>query len=256
MTPRSAARLLLTVALLPSDATAQADGRILGATLTVQAATDSPTRVELEYDLSRPLESGRVSWRALAFAGALPTDVTASVGGEPVAVSLDASDLPLLRGSVALGPGSAVNGADSESGGADPEYGAALGSSFSLVFTYRLPPRGDAGENELELDVPVLLLDWPPEAAPEGMFKARLAFPPGFAPVERFPTVPLLERRGAGGEVSEYELSLPVIPSLVRVRARLGGPRFLAFGASVDAVVIGALLVVGWIGWRRFRPSA
>jgi hypothetical protein len=114
-----------------------------------------------------------------------------------------------------------------------------------LTLRYELPP----GPDGLDVRVPILLVDWPPFAAPEEFFIARLTLPPGTSIVERFPTVPLVSV--SDGRIDGYRMSLPAAPSMLRLRLRQG--EGLTFAGVVDAGVVAGLFLLGLVAWRRLR---
>lgn len=235
----AAALALAAVALLPASAAAQEEAaateRIRGGTLWVRVARDAPVRVELAYELALDPATRELPLRGIAFRGAVPERVRATAAGLPASVGLDADSFPLLAGEIEIPPGAVVDGA----------------LSIGLLYELRRPFRPQ--EDRFDLAVPIPIPDRPPDGAPERLFVAEVRLPPGFALVERFPTVPVVRR--LEGEVPVYEMALPVVPSLLRVRARSGPPPLVTFGRAVDMGVIGALLLLGAVGWRLFRRS-
>lgn len=238
---RAAALALAAGTLLPSPAGGQESGaepseRIRGATLSVRVERDAPVGVELRYDLTLEPGTRELPLRGIAFRGAVPERMTATAGGAPAPVRMDAAAPPLVSGTVEIPAGSVADG------------------TLSLGLLYQIPRPFRSEEDRFDLAVPIPIPDRPPVGAPERLFVAEVRLPPGFSLVERFPTVPVVQRMD--DEVRVYELSLPVVPSLLRVRARSGPPPLVTFGQAVDIGVIGALLILGLVGWRLFRRSA
>lgn len=234
----------------PDGRDAANGGRVLGVTLSADIRDDGTTAVLIEYRLETPDPLGPILLRGLAYDGRVPRDVEATFDGGPADVEWLPAGLPALRGRVTPGPG-----ADP----ADAARPAAAGGSStrSLVFRYRIDsgsgaPTGEAATVDVRL--PVILVDWPPAAAPEEFFQARIAIPPGMAIVERFPTVPLRPEPAAGGARATVRMSLPAAPSVLRFRLARGasGP---TFATRVDLAVIAVLLLLGAVAWRGFRAS-
>lgn len=235
------AGVLVAGVLVPTAAAGQESGveppeRIRGATLSVRVERDAPVRVELGYELALDPGTRELPLRGIAFRGAVPERVTARAGGAPAPVRIDATAPPLLSGAVEIPAGSVADG------------------TLSLALLYQISRPFMPEQDRFDLAVPIPIPDRPPVGAPERLFVAEVRLPPGFALVERFPTVPVVRRME--GEVPVYELSLPVVPSLLRVRGRSGPPPLVTFGQALDIGVIGALLILGLVGWRLVRRGA
>ena len=230
---RAGAGALLGLALSQGGALGFQDplqGRVSGATLLVDVREDGVAAVHLEVVLEAPPSIESVPLRAVTFGGRTPTATEVTAGGRPLVVRWDETPAPLLAGRADLPP--------------------ARGRRVVLTIAYELPSRAE-DPDRLDVWVPLVGVDWPPEGAPEGMFSARVTLPAGFAVEERFPTVPLDRSTAADGR-AVYALSLPAVPSMVRLRARRGAVP-LTFGARVDIALIGALLLLACVAWRYLR---
>lgn len=211
-------------------------GRVLGVRMAAEVTPEGAASVVIEVDLDVPPGMTSVPFRGLTFGGASPLGSRVSFRGETQAAEWDVAAPPLVTGRVSL---------DSR-----PPGPITLGLAYELAASPL--GAGRTAPGELDLQLPILMVDWPPVAAAEGMFDARITLPAGFAVVERFPTAPLVSSAAPDGGTT-YGLSLPAVPSMVRMRARRGNPG-PGFGARVDAAVIAALAVLAvgvWVGLRR-----
>lgn len=118
------------------------------------------------------------------------------------------------------------------------------------------PARAASGSSttpgsDFDAVIPVIRVDWPPEASREALFTARVSLPPDWSVVEVFPMVPREVAERDGERV--HALSLPVVPSMVRLRGRVGDPPVLTLGRWVDLGVLSVILAAGLLGWRGLR---
>ena len=211
---------------------AATDGLSAGVALWVDVHDGGAATVMLEYLLDMPATVRTVPLRGIAFGGVVPIAVSARADATEASISWMAAPLPALVATVGLP--------------ADASQQSSGSVRRRLTLRYELPT-GPAG---LDVRVPILLVDWPPFAAPEGFFTARLTLPPGTSIVERFPTVPLVNV--SDGRTDEYRMSLPAVPSVLRLRLRQGsdGP---TFAGVVDAAVVAGLFLLGLVAWKRLR---
>lgn len=100
--------------------------------------------------------------------------------------------------------------------------------------------------------VPLLALDRPPGDAAPGLFRARLLVPDGWALAEGFPT----GMRVAEGAPAVWEATLPVVPAVVRFRARTDGAWRPGMPLLLDAVALLGLVAFSVLGWRHMRAEA
>lgn len=97
--------------------------------------------------------------------------------------------------------------------------------------------------------VPLIFLPFTPRSTQDNLFRATIHVPHEFELVDSFPTVIDDSHQVASENV--YEVTLPVIPSMLRLdvakisKGRVGTTEIL------DAFVIGVLLLLGIIGWRK-----
>lgn len=208
-------------------------GTVGGASVFVDVTAAGEASVALTYRIHITPGTTSVPIRGVTFDGARPAAVRVSAESRALAAEWVRTRPPLVAGRVPLTPG------------AEPG---------ELSLAYELPGDGRSGSGMIDLRVPLLLVDWPPDEAREGMFSARISLPAGYTVVERFPTVPLVETSVPGGRTA-VELSLPAIPSMLRLRARRGAAR-LTFAARVDVAVVLGLFALATLAWMAFRRSA
>jgi hypothetical protein len=117
--------------------------------------------------------------------------------------------------------------------------------------TYRVRQEAAVSAGGFDLVLPVLMVDWQPEDSREELFIADVGLPSSFGVVEHFPTVPLAVR-AEGGSI-RHALSLPVVPSFLRMRGRDGPRPVLTFGRMVDLGIVLFLVLLTGYGWRAMR---
>lgn len=212
-------------------------GRVLGARLEATVPAAGPgaasTGVEIRYRVVADSAVRRIPLRGMAFFGATPAEVRATVGGEPAPAELDVEREPLLAGDVRL-PGR-----------------TAPGDTLEVEVSYRLPAAIPAAGGSFDVVLPLLYVDWRPAGAPEDMLEATIALPAAYSIQEAFPTVPREITTEAG--TRRYGLRLQTVPSMIRFRGHEGDPPLLTFSRLVDLGVVLLLVVAGALGWRALR---
>lgn len=203
-------------------------------------------RVELEYRLRVPAATEEIPLRGLAFAGTDVSEVEAWLDGRPVDVRLRRSR-PLVRsGAIRLPP------AGGAAGTGDDAAGDRRVRVLRLAYRVEGPPGQGAGRS-FDLRVPVLRVDWPPSGSGEGTFRGEVVVPSDARVTDRLPTVPM--SREAAGERAVYRFQLPAVPSIIRLRGRMGPSPGLTLGQWVDLSVLATLALLGLLGWRLLRRS-
>jgi len=97
--------------------------------------------------------------------------------------------------------------------------------------------------------VPLIFLPLTPKSTQDDLFRATIHIPLEFELVDSFPTVIDDSRKAASGNV--YEVLLPVIPSMLRLDVAKTSKGRVGTTEILDAFVIGVLLFLGIIGWRK-----
>lgn len=223
--------LTLALALTPTGAAGQG---VLGGTWS--AGWDSagaPIVVEARYRLV-PDTATTIPYLVVRFGTARVGGMRAAVDGSPVTAESMGGSGRAERGRLRLPVGH--------------------GDTVELVLRYRVHDVSAPGTEQFDLPVPVALVDWRPVAAREGFFSARFRLPEDHAVVDLFPTVPW-ERRSVGGRRSELAFSLPVPPSLVRIRGQIGPAGLLTYGRRVDLAVGALVALLGIVAWRQLRRT-
>lgn len=191
------------------------------------------TEVSVRYRLAIDTRVREIPLRGLAFFGAAPRDVRATIGGESGPLDLDDRREPLLTGQVDL-PASRGSG-----------------DTLELELSYRLTAAIPAAGQSFDLVLPVLYVDWPPAGAPADMLQARIVLPADYSIQESFPTVPR-EISTRGGQ-RRYDLDLQTVPSMIRFRGHAGDPPLLTFSRLVDLGVVAILALAAALGWAALR---
>jgi hypothetical protein len=123
---------------------------------------------------------------------------------------------------------------------------------FGMIYEV-VQEREESGSG-FDLALPVLMVDWNPVDSREELFTADLRLPESHGVVEVFPTVPVEVQDESAASL--HSLSLPVVPSFLRLRGREGPRPVLTFGRIVDLGVGLILFFLGAFGWRMMRRSA
>lgn len=192
-----------------------------------------PTIVESACLLSLERGVRSVPLSVLATAGTEILDLEASLDGAPVAVTLDHSAHPQIRGLVSIPAGTRRDG-----------------EPASVRVRYRVLGAVREENDRFFLAIPVVVVGGKPsQARPDG-FTASLELPAGLHLRESFPA-------GWAREETEgrYRIDLPVVPAFVTVEASEHGslltvPRLLDLGTVLLLAGLGAL------AFRRLRANA
>ncbi len=142
-------------------------------------------------------------------------------------------------------------GARDPGGGYDAESASAgtVGPRAGLALRYRVARPIARDGASLRVHVPVLSVPWPPAEARPGTFHAEVRVPPDWKVTQVFPT-------GLRASAADPELlvgDLPVVPSVITVRAREGSGGLPTLPVVLDVLAALALAVVSWTGWRHLR---
>ena len=225
-TSQSAVRtvsLLLGLLLLSPAAIAAQRAVLNHVTVRVQVdgePTARVARVAAEYLVEVDTSTAALAISGLAFLGAVPTDVRASVDGLSAPITLQPTGYRRLAGAVAL-PGRQER-------------------EIRLRINYRVAASADVPSYRMA--VPLLVPDAVPASASDDFFTASLRLPADHFVTEAFPTLP---PRRIEGENEVWELSLQVVPAVLEWRAHIGDAPLVRFGRLVDAGALVVLLVTG-----------
>lgn len=228
----SIAVIAVVVLAGPSRAAAQDSGgggwATRSATLDVRVTESGSAEVRLDY-----VFVAREGGAALPLSESIPVNFLGFGAATVREVIVDGSPLVLwpTTGShrqAAVRPPAAVDG-----------------DAVEIALAYTINEAVEVEGNELTLRVP-LVTGPPPEEGGDG-FVAAVRVPAGWAMAEGFPSG--LRPNDAG----VWEVSLPVVPSVVRMRGRSDGARRVGLPLVVDVLTLSLLLAFAFFGWRHLR---
>lgn len=107
----------------------------------------------------------------------------------------------------------------------------------------------DVEANERMLIVPLIFPRMDNIPSNENLFSARISIPSDYQIVNSFPTVGA-EVKAEGTQIV-YDVTLPVIPSMLRVEVSKNDEVSLSTIDLLDGAVLVVLAVVGVAGWRK-----
>lgn len=266
------AGLALLLALQPGAA---ADPEIAHLDVTLSAArmeagVEGGVDVVARYQLLLPDGATSVALRGVAFFGARPAALRASLNGEPVEVELgprelgEAWDSTGVSGLVRFAPAARAESVarDGDGDGGDgigsgdipglPSRSGEAGTAM-LELRYRVDGSLRRRGSDLEVAVPLLLVSGKPSGSREDLFTLRVELPPELEVYEFFPTVPRSIVRD--GESVAHLLTLQAIPAVVRWRGRMGEARLITFQTTVDLVTIALLVLLSAVTYKVIRAA-
>lgn len=127
----------------------------------------------------------------------------------------------------------------------------ATSEGFSLSLEYRIERAVEADDGALSARLPVVVVRLPAsEDGVDDRFQASILLPPSWTVTESFPSG---LRPGDG---AEQEVSLAVVPSVLRFRGRTDGKWRPGFPFLVDLFTGAFLFGFGVLGWRHLRSLA
>jgi hypothetical protein len=221
--------------LFPAAAAAQA---VLGVQARIDVDREDVTSVALDIRLETG-ERGAVPLTLFVPRGVTVEDLSAGwgEGAAAVAVPLEPSRAHVLTGTVPA-PGAAPR---AEVAAAPDTSAASASGLLRLRYTVR---NAEAGREPFDLIVPVARVDRPLSGSPEGFFTATVALSGDARLWETFPV-----GRASGPDA----MSLPVLPSFVRLRGGRGDAPRLTVPRVADVGVGLAIVLLTLVGWRRAR---
>lgn len=135
---------------------------------------------------------------------------------------------------------------------ADSDRGYAARTSDAparLTLRYQVTRAVARDGRSQRVHVPVLSVPWPPEEARPGTFRVEVRVPPDWKVTQVFPTSLRPSAADPGLLVGE----LPVVPSVITVRARAGSGGLPTLPRVLDVLAAIALVAISWTGWRHMR---
>ena len=199
--------------------------------------------VVARYQLQLPENTESLSLRGVAFLGARPAELRASLDGQPVAVELgyaeldggSARDSTGLTGVVRFSPRAV---------GAD---------STILELRYRADGAARGEGTDVDVVVPMLFVSGKTAGSREDLFRLEVELPSELSVHEFFPTVARSITRD--GETTHHMLTLEAIPAMVRWRGQMGEERVVTFQAAVDLFTIAVLVLLSAVTYRVIRAA-
>ena len=267
------AGLALLLALQPGAAT---DPEIAHLDVTLSAAhmeagAEGGVDVVARYQLLLPDGATSVALRGVAFFGARPAALRASLNGAPVEVELGPRELggawdstgvsglvrfaPAARAEGVARDGAGDGGGDGIGSGDIPGLPSRSGEAdtATLELRYRVDGSLRRRGSDLEVAVPLLLVSGKQSGSREDLFTLRVELPPELEVYEFFPTVPRSIVRD--GESVAHLLTLQAIPAVVRWRGRMGESRLITFQTTVDLVTIALLVLLSAVTYKVIRAA-
>lgn len=224
--------VLLVVALVATASEAWGQEHLVSAKARVDFSNGDPAQVTITYVVRPAPGTDAVPLAGLLFGGVELRSVRVRVAGSTAPIVLDRTDAGRVTGSI-------------------PLLGSALGEmAISLVVSYEVMGASSEAEGVLDARVPILAVTWPPAEALPGTFTAEVLLPGGLTVFESFPAD--LREAGEAGDVVRYVTELPVLPSLLSIRAAEGG-RLLTTTTLMDVAVLILLGSVALMGWAYLR---
>lgn len=205
------------------------------------AASATGVDVVARYQLLLPDTVSSVALRGVAFFGARPLELGATLDGEPVEVELGPRELRGVEDSTGL------------AGVVRFARAARAGGTAMLELRYRADGSIRRRGSDVEVAVPLLLVAGRPSGSREDLFDLRVELPPGLEVYEFFPTVPRSVVHD--GESAAHVLTLQAIPAVVRWRGRMGEARLFTYQTTVDLVTIALLVLLSAVTYRVIRAA-
>ena len=235
---RIALFLLLVGGAIPLPTRGQeVEGSLTEARVTAElTAVEAPIAIVAEFRV-RPGEGTReIPFTVIRFGDTEISDVQGMLDGEPVPIRLE-------------------SGASSQSRGALSLSGDRSASGPRLVrFEYQVEGAWSGSGDRYRVTLPLIVVPWAPEEARPETFAADIIMPESLSLYGSFPTGDL-QPATSGGQ-SRYRVGLQVVPSMLTLRASVGGPPVLTVTRVMDGVVVILLLAFGIFGWRYLRRRA
>jgi hypothetical protein len=216
-----------------------------------RAGSVSETGVDVvaRYQLLLSDTASGVTLRGVAFFGARPLELSATLDGEPVDVELGPRELRGVGDSTGLAGVVRFAARSHERGAA----GGAAGDTATLELRYRADGSIRGRGSDVEVAVPLLLVAGRPSGSREDLFELRVELPRELEVYEFFPTVPRAVTRD--GESAVHVLTLQAIPAVVRWRGRMGEARLFTYQTTVDLVTIALLVLLSAVTYRVIRAA-
>ncbi len=212
----------------------EVEGSLTDARVTAElTAVGASIAVVVEFRVEPGEETQAIPFTVIRFGDTQLSDVQGTLDGEPVPIRLQ-------------------SGASSQSRGALSLSGDRMTSGPRLVrFEYQVDGAWSGSGDRYRVTLPLIVVPWAPEEARPETFAAEIIVPEMLSLYGSFPTGDLQPATTNGQ--SHYRLGLQVVPSMLTLRASVGGPPFLTVTRVMDGFVVILLLAFGISGWRYLR---
>jgi hypothetical protein len=227
--------LLLVGGAIPLPIRGQdVEGSLTEARVTAElTAVGAWIAVVAEFKVQPGEGTREIPFTVIRFGDTEISDVQGTLDGEPVPIRIQ-------------------SGASSQSRGALTLSGDGLMSELRQVhFRYRVDGGWSGSGDRYRVTLPLIVVPWAPEEARPETFAADIVVPESLSIYGSFPTGEL--RPATSGGRSHYRLGLQVVPSVLTLRASVGGPPILTVTRVLDGFVVLLLLAFGISGWRYLR---
>jgi hypothetical protein len=235
---RFALFLLLVGGAIPLPTRGQeVEGSLTEARVTAElTAVEAPIAIVAEFRVERGEGTGEIPFTVIRFGDTEISDMLGTLDGAPVPIRFR-------------------SGASSQSSGTLSLAGDGTTSGPRVVrFEYRVEGAWSGSGDRYRVTLPLIVVPWAPEEARPETFAADIIVPESLSLYGSFPTGEL--QPATSGGRSHYRLSLQVVPSVLTLRASVGGPPLLTVTRVMDGFVILLLLAFGIFGWRYLRRRA
>lgn len=188
--------------------------------------------VELRYRIVNTGTSDRIPISWLRVAQTRLSDVRATWDDAPATMAWEPGQGRVRRGTVDV---------------AYPQAGSAV---TELALEYVVSQASDTEDNALSIHVPLIQVDLKPEESRADVFVAEIVIPHGMSLVESFPVG--AAAMAAASEDVRYQITLPVVPSFLRLELREGDSVF-TLPRVVDGVMVSLVVLLSLAAFVRLR---
>jgi len=228
---RAAITLIVGIGLtlpVPAMALQSATPMVESAVLTVDlTAGDGSASVRVEYRLSGHAPGAAIPIQLLGF-GVATTDEVRVGALDPVVLWPTSGTLRVAT---------------------VRSWGSAEGEASRFALEYDVLEAVEQSGDAFVVRVPIVVVKLPPVEEADELFRARVRLPAAWRVADGFPS-------GFRADGDDYSVSLPVVPSVVRLRGRVDGRWRPGLPLVVDLLVVSILLAFAFRGWRHLRRIA
>lgn len=235
---RMALLLLFMGGAIPLPIRAQeVEGLLTEARVTAKlTAVESPIVIVAEFEVEPGEGTREIPFVVIRFGDTQLSDVRGTLDGEPVTIRLQSGVSTLSRGALSLAGGRRTP------------------APRLVRFEYQVDGAWSGSGDRYRVTLPLIVVPWAPEEARPETFAAEIIVPERLSIYGTFPTG-VLQPATTNGQ-SHYRLGLQVVPSMLSLRASVGGPPLVTVTRVMDGFVVILLLAFGISGWRYLRRRA